>query len=84
MLCNKLVKYMVSHLIKSHKKEKEEAKNLSKRTRAVRKGVTQKNTPVRCPVSQCNSVICRVDLHLRRVHRINKLDPEYKQLNNKV
>ena len=45
---------------------------MSKLTRAVKSGVTQHNKPLPCPVEGCTSLVVRVDLHLRNIHKLDK------------
>ena len=78
--CGKKFRYMMQHLRTYHGMSDDEAKTISRQNRAVRVGVTQAQKPVNCPVPGCKSVICRVDKHLRQVHRLNKRDPEYERL----
>ena len=53
---------------------------MSKLTRAVRSGVKQNNKPMLCPVEGCTSLVVRVDLHLRNIHKLDKNGEDYKRL----
>ena len=53
---------------------------MSKLTRAVKSGVTQHNKPLPCPVEGCTSLVVRVDLHLRNIHKLDKKWEDYKRL----
>ncbi len=78
--CGNKFRYLTKHLRTYHGMSDDESKIISRQNRAVRVGVTQAQKPVNCPVPGCKSVICRVDKHLRQVHRLNKRDPEYERL----
>ena len=71
---------MVSHLKTVHKKSAKEAVTISKLNRAVKKGTIQKNKPFTCPVPGCSAHVVRVDLHLRRIHKLDRHGEDYKRL----
>ena len=48
--------------------------------RAVRTGVVQKRQPVACPVVGCSALVARVDVHMRKIHKMDKNSEEYKRL----
>lgn len=79
-LCPKMYKYLTEHLKTMHEMTAKEAVHLSRQHRAVQVGVEQKRKPFPCPVEGCGVHAARVDLHLRRVHKLNKEDPEFRRL----
>ncbi|CAB3999414.1 Hypothetical predicted protein [Paramuricea clavata] len=82
--CKKGYKYLTSHLRTLHGKTKKESIQISSRHRAVKEGVDQKRKPLLCPVPGCDKMVARIDLHLRRIHHINKEDPEYRRYNDEI
>ena len=71
---------MVSNLKTVHKKSAQEAVKILKLNRAVKKGTIQKNKPFTCPVQGCSALVVRVDLHLRRIHNLDRQGEDYKRL----
>ena len=69
-LCNKHYKYLTAHLKTTHGKTGDKAKGISIKE-------LSKKLPQSCPVQGCEKMVVRVDLHLRRIHRLNKDNPEY-------
>jgi hypothetical protein len=78
--CAKQYKYLTEHLKTAHGKTKKEALEISSKNRAVQVGVKKTRKQFPCPVEGCPIQVARVDLHLRRVHKLNKEDPEYRRL----
>ena len=59
--------------------KREEACNQSGKRRLVKEGVVQQRLKVKCPYPGCNKRLCRIDLHLRNVHKMDVNDVDYKR-----
>ena len=70
---------LTSHLVHKHKINREEARKLAGRRRLVKEGVVQQRPKVRCPYPGCEKKICRIDIHLRNVHKMDVNDEDYKK-----
>jgi hypothetical protein len=79
-VCNKAFKYLTAHLKTANGKTKKEALQISAANRAVKEGLVQKRTALPFPVQGCYKMVARVDL--RRVHKLNNDDPEYRRLSD--